>query len=184
MANTGYKQATIAYKVSTADGSPVDINGSLISVSGRRQAIALLTGYTNPDETLYEVEQTFSAGDSISGNSTRNYDTDSCPITVISDFTISGQVLDQYYYDQGYTTQGVVNYGITMRAIINGNTYSITGGGDSQAKFSFTIPSNAASVGDTVIIEADAPSTTYNDASATGTITGITTTINVMMTRK
>lgn len=83
MANTGYKQATIAYKT-TPDGRPVDVDGRLTSVSGKRQAIALLIGRPNPNPTLYEVQFYFNPNQTIQGRPTITYDVTSCPIGYIS----------------------------------------------------------------------------------------------------
>lgn len=79
MANTGYKQATIAYRVSKPGGEPLDINGRLTSISGRKQAIALLIGYVNPAPSKYEVEFYFNTDGTVSGNPTITYDIQSCP---------------------------------------------------------------------------------------------------------
>lgn len=84
MANTGYKQATIAYKVSKPGGEPLDINGELCAISGRKQAIALLQGYTNPNPAKYEVETYYNEKGLISGNATITRDMLSCPIGFIS----------------------------------------------------------------------------------------------------
>lgn len=83
MANTGYKQATIAYKVSKPGGEPLDVNGQLTSVSGRKQAIALLQGHINPDTSKYEVEYYYDKDGTITGNPTITYDIQSCPIGYI-----------------------------------------------------------------------------------------------------
>lgn len=82
MANTGYKQATVAYKVSKPGGEPLDIDGELISVSGKKQAIAVLQGYTNPDPNKYEIERYFDVREMIAGRETVIYDSTSCPIEV------------------------------------------------------------------------------------------------------
>ena len=79
MANTGILQATIAYKTST-DGQPVDVDGVLTSISGKRQAIALLTGRTNPNPSAYEVEFYFNPKDIIGGESTATTDVLTCPV--------------------------------------------------------------------------------------------------------
>lgn len=92
MANTGYKQATIAYKT-TPDGRPVDVDGRLTSVSGKRQAIALLIGRSNPNPTLYEVQFYFNAGGNAGGNSTVMYDVSYCPVGYIS-ITPSSVILE------------------------------------------------------------------------------------------
>lgn len=83
MANTGYKQAVIAYKVSKPGGEPLDVNGQLTSVSGRKQAIALLTGRVNPNPALYEVEFYYDKDGTITGNPTITYDVVSCPVGYI-----------------------------------------------------------------------------------------------------
>jgi hypothetical protein len=67
MANNGFKQAVIAYKVRAADGVPVGVDGFPISETGAKQAIALLNGATNPDASLYEVELTYNVDDAIDG---------------------------------------------------------------------------------------------------------------------
>lgn len=78
--NTGVNQATIAYKVSRPGGIPLDVAGQPISESGNRQAIALMVGQTNPDATLYEVQQMFNPGDIITGNPTQQYNPSKCPV--------------------------------------------------------------------------------------------------------
>lgn len=84
MANTGMKQATVAYKVSRPGGIPLDIDGVPISVSGKRQAIRLLSGgYANPNPSLYEVEGYFGTGDVLTGNPTQIYDPTACPVGYI-----------------------------------------------------------------------------------------------------
>jgi hypothetical protein len=83
MANTGYKQAIIAYKVSKPGGEPLDVNGLLTSVSGRKQAIALLTGHVNPGPSKYEVEFYYNKDGTISGNPTITYDVEACPVGYI-----------------------------------------------------------------------------------------------------
>lgn len=70
MIQTGLKQATIAYRVAAPSGEPLDINGQLISISGRKQAIALLTGTPNPNPALYEVQEYFNSGGLIGGEIT------------------------------------------------------------------------------------------------------------------
>lgn len=80
MANSGIKQATIAYKVTRPGGVPLDIDGNPISVSGKRQAIALLSGRENPDPAVYEVETYFTEGSAITGNPTQQYDPVTCPV--------------------------------------------------------------------------------------------------------
>lgn len=83
MANTGYKQATIAYKVSKPGGEPLDINGQLTRITGRKQAIALLEGHVNPDSSKYEVEFYYDNNGVVTGNPTITYDVQTCPIGYI-----------------------------------------------------------------------------------------------------
>ncbi len=87
MTNTGYQQATIAYCVSRPGDLPLDINGDLCSLSGKRQAIMLLRGEENPDPSKYEVYKTFEAGQQIDGLDTRIYNPEACPIVVNEDFS-------------------------------------------------------------------------------------------------
>jgi len=72
------KQATIAFKVASPSGAPLDINGKLISVTGRKQAIALLAGQVNPNPDKYEVEFYFQLHGVVDGNPTFTYD-GTCP---------------------------------------------------------------------------------------------------------
>lgn len=83
MANTGYKQALIAYKVDRLTGQPLDINGIPISESGLRQAIFLLQGTSNPAPSLYQVEGYFNVGEFIYGEPTQAYRPDDCPAGII-----------------------------------------------------------------------------------------------------
>lgn len=83
MAVTGYKQATVAYKVSRSGGEPLDVNGILTRISGRKQAIAVLEGYPNPDPIKYEVEFYYDKNGIVSGNPTISLDIQSCPIGYI-----------------------------------------------------------------------------------------------------
>lgn len=82
MANNGILQATIAYKTST-DGQPVDVDGNLTSISGKRQAIALLEGYANPNPVLYEVELYYKAGEYVDGVPSVKLDGVFCPVHYI-----------------------------------------------------------------------------------------------------
>lgn len=83
MALSGYKQATVAYKVSRPGGQPLDVNGVLCSVSGRKQAIAILLGYNNPDPLRYEIDRYFVTKDILYGMPTISYNVLSCPIGFI-----------------------------------------------------------------------------------------------------
>lgn len=78
MANTGNKQASIAFKVSEGKGDPLDVNGTPVSVSGKRQAIFLLEGFTNPDPGKYEVEGYFKPGEPLDGVPTMIYSPSEC----------------------------------------------------------------------------------------------------------
>lgn len=80
MANTGYRQAYIAYKVDAVTGEPLDVDGNLTAESGKLQAILLLVGYTNPDPALYEVQGYFSAKQELNGGPTYIFDPENCPI--------------------------------------------------------------------------------------------------------
>lgn len=79
--NNGNLQARVAYKVSP-NGDAIDINGQLTSVSGRRQAIAVMLGTPNPDNTKYEVELTFNPGQFIEGTPTTYVNLEICPISI------------------------------------------------------------------------------------------------------
>lgn len=81
--NTGIKQAIVAYKIAL-NGAPLDINGQLISVSGKKQAIALLTGRANPNPQLYEVEYYFTPGGYVEGASTTEIDISYCPVSIFT----------------------------------------------------------------------------------------------------
>lgn len=95
MANTGYKQAIVAYKVRTTDGAPLDINGNPTSESGLKQAIALLIGTANPNPAIYEIQFYFSEDAVLTGNPSFEYDPEGCatgfivatPSTLIFDDT-------------------------------------------------------------------------------------------------
>jgi len=84
MANNGIKQATIAYRVEKDTGLPLDVNGELTSISGKKQAIALLVGKTNPNTALYEVQFYFAKSAEIDGEPTSTYDLKTCPVGAIS----------------------------------------------------------------------------------------------------
>lgn len=79
MANTGFLQATVAYKTAKPGGEPLDINGKPISETGLRQAIFLLNGAVNPNSALYQVEGFFNPKDYVTGNPTEQYAPDDCP---------------------------------------------------------------------------------------------------------
>lgn len=88
MANSGLKQATVAYRVSAINGDPIDINGVPISMSGKKQAIALKVGFENPNPSLYEVYRYFD--EQINGEPTVTLDYESCPIGVESPWVLDG----------------------------------------------------------------------------------------------
>lgn len=79
MANTGYRQATIAYKIDATNGEPLDVDGNRTADSGKRQAILLLDGTLNPNVAAFEVQGYFSAGARVGGVSTRIFDPLRCP---------------------------------------------------------------------------------------------------------
>lgn len=83
MANTGNKQAIIAYKVSKPGGEPLDVDGNLTRISGKKQAIALLIGHVNPNPNIYEVELYYDKSSIVTGNPTVTRDIVSCPIGYI-----------------------------------------------------------------------------------------------------
>lgn len=84
MANTGYKQSIIAYKVSKPGGEPLDVDGNLTRISGKKQAIALLTGQVNPNPNRYEVEFYYDKNGVLTGNPTISRDVVSCPVGYIT----------------------------------------------------------------------------------------------------
>lgn len=83
MANTGNNQASIAYKVRSTDGAPLDIYGKPTNESGLKQAIALLSGTANPNPAIFTVEFYFQAGDIINGIPTLEYDPAACPAGIL-----------------------------------------------------------------------------------------------------
>lgn len=84
MANTGNKQAIIAYKVSKPGGEPLDVDGILTRISGKKQAIALLTGQINPNPNRYEVEFYYNKNETLTGNPSVSRDVVSCPVGYIT----------------------------------------------------------------------------------------------------
>lgn len=76
--NTGYKQAVVAYKIDKDSGEPLDIYGQRTAESGRRQAIAVLRDYPNPDPVRYEIERYFTDGEVIVGTPTLMWDPENC----------------------------------------------------------------------------------------------------------
>lgn len=117
MANTGILQATIAYKTST-DGQPVDVDGNLTSISGKRQAIALLEGYANPMPSVYEVEYYFKAGGLVGGNPTASADFAACPVFYIRTST------DRVVLAPDHLTEEIT--------VFSSNPWTLTPGGNAE----------------------------------------------------
>lgn len=69
-----FRIATLAVRVTDPGGEALDIGGVLCSVSGRRQAVLLQRGSTNPDPARYEVAGYYSAGAMVGGRPTVRYD--------------------------------------------------------------------------------------------------------------
>lgn len=65
--STTYQQGIIAVRVTRPGNAPLDINGQLCSMSGRKQAIMILEGEENPDPNKYEIFSTFEAGETVDG---------------------------------------------------------------------------------------------------------------------
>lgn len=82
MANSGYLQAVVVYKVRAADNAPLDTDGNPITIdgvpTGRKQAIAILAGAVNPNPALYDVQFTYSPDGAIDGVPTVEQ-SDNCP---------------------------------------------------------------------------------------------------------
>lgn len=79
MANSGYKQATVAYKIDVRTREPLDVEGQPVAISGNKQAIRLLIDAVNPDPTRYEVESYFAAGEIVGGQPTKIWAPYDCP---------------------------------------------------------------------------------------------------------
>ena len=65
--NTGYQVATYALKQTIDKGEALDINGDLSTISGKKQAIVILQGKSNPDSSKYESEGTFTPDSVLKG---------------------------------------------------------------------------------------------------------------------
>lgn len=65
--NTGYQVATYALKETIDKGEALDIDGNLCSVSGKKQAIVVLQGKSNPDSSKYESEGTYTPDSTLKG---------------------------------------------------------------------------------------------------------------------
>lgn len=80
MAYNGRLQSTIVYVVSQRTGQPLDINMQPTSATGLRQAIYIMNGWVNPDESRYQVAGTFNENGSVSGTPTFIQNITRCPI--------------------------------------------------------------------------------------------------------
>lgn len=148
MAQTGNQQATIAYKVRTTDGAPLDINGNATSDSGLKQSIALLTGQANPNPSLYDVEFYFAADAIVTGNPTILYNPAACPAGFFT-ITPASLVFDDANLSRVLTviSSGAwITYAIDT-AIAGIFTFSQTTGlpGSTAVTITTTIPSAHAS---------------------------------------
>ena len=65
--NTGYQIATYAVKETTDKGEALDVDGNLCSVSGKKQAVVILEGKSNPDSSKYVSEGTFTPDSVLKG---------------------------------------------------------------------------------------------------------------------
>lgn len=65
--NTGYQIATYAVKETTDKGEALDVDGNLCAVSGKKQAIVILQGKSNPDSNKYVSEGTFTPDSVLKG---------------------------------------------------------------------------------------------------------------------
>lgn len=65
--NTGYQVATFALKQTIDKGEALDIDGNLCAVSGKKQAIVVLQGKSNPDSSKYETEGTYTPDSVLKG---------------------------------------------------------------------------------------------------------------------
>lgn len=78
MTNTGFLQATVAYRVRASDNAPLGIDGQPTAITGERQAIALLNGATNPNSALYVVQMNFTPEAVLNGEPTAEVSSN-CP---------------------------------------------------------------------------------------------------------
>lgn len=76
---TGTKQSKIFYKVAAGSGEPLDVDGIPTAISGKKQAIRILAGWSNPDPEAYEVEGTFTLSQAVNGQDSAITDPESCP---------------------------------------------------------------------------------------------------------
>ena len=65
--NTGYQIATYAVKETTDKGESLDIDGNLCAISGKKQAIVILQGKSNPDSNKFVSEGTFTPDSVLKG---------------------------------------------------------------------------------------------------------------------
>lgn len=86
MANTGINQAVVVYKVRTSDNAPLDTDGNPLVIvgvpTGRKQAVAILAGTSNPNPAIYDVELTFPPNGVVFG----------VPTSEISDNCVTGYI--------------------------------------------------------------------------------------------
>lgn len=136
MPNNGLKQATIMYKVSNPGGVPLDLFGTPVSISGLKQAIALLNGRTNPNPSQYDVEFYFNEGDNVLGNVTQIYDPTSCPISFMN--ITPAQII----LHLGAVTQYATIFSTNTWQLVSGSpniaTVSPTTGSNGSTSISFT----------------------------------------------
>lgn len=136
--NTGYQVATYALKQTIDKGESLDINGELCAVSGKKQAIVILQGKSNPDSTKYESEGTYTP-DSVlkGGNVVKKLNYMECRPEITGSITANPNLLT---FTRKQTTKNVTIYSqhdwkmiqATDKANCNLNE---GGAGDSIAKF-------------------------------------------------
>lgn len=136
--NTGYQVATYALKQTIDKGEALDINGELCAVSGKKQAIVILQGKSNPDSTKYESEGTYTP-DSVlkGGNVVKKLNYMECRPEITGSITANPNLLT---FTRKQTTKNVTIYSqhdwkmiqATDKANCNLNE---GGAGDSIAKF-------------------------------------------------
>lgn len=98
---TGYIQATLALKISTINGEPLDIDGVPTGISGKFQAIYLLEGAPAP--AGYEVEGYFIRRGLINGDPSIRYAPEICGEDVAADWVLATGFWDNsaYWLDDG-----------------------------------------------------------------------------------
>lgn len=80
--NTGYLQAIVARRCTPNNHQPLDVDGTLCSISGKKQAALILEGHDNPAPEIYETLGTFKEGDILGEVWTQKSALDSCPIII------------------------------------------------------------------------------------------------------